>query len=95
MREGFDITKHTMELVWHSCTDHQPEEDYNPCLHVTDGNMVMAMRWKRDPHWRRFESGGWYIEPGINSEGYWWADLIQTANGFAPIQKRQMGCDND
>ena len=27
---------------------------------------------------QRFEHGGWYIEPGINSDGYWWADIEQT-----------------
>lgn len=71
--------KFKMELTWHSCTACPPEEDYNPCLYVTDGEVIMAMRWKRDPNWQRFEEGNWYIEPGVNSHKFWWADLVQTA----------------
>ena len=82
------MTKHTMELVWHSCTDCPPEEDYNACLYVTDGREVFATTWKMTRDWRRFEIGGWYIEPGVNAEGYWWADLNQTVSGFAPVQRK-------
>lgn len=77
--------KYTMELVWHSCTSYLPKEDYNPCLYVTNGREVFPVVWKRDPDWQRFVSGNWYIEPGVNSEGFWWADLVQTVKGFAPV----------
>ena len=70
--------KFKMELTWHSCETYLPEEDYNPCLYITDGTFVWCGRWKRDPNWQRFEDGGWYIEPGVNSANYWWADLKQT-----------------
>lgn len=83
------MTKHTMELVWHSCTDCPPEEDYNSCLYVTDGEEVFPATWKTDRNWHRFEKGGWYIEVGVNSDGYWWADLIQTVNGFAPVRRNR------
>lgn len=76
-----------MELTWHKCTDDLPEEAYNPCLYVTDGNDVFAVTWKTERGWKRFERGGWYIEPGVNSDGYWWADLVQTVRGFAPKLK--------
>lgn len=83
------VTRRTMELVWHSCTDRPPEEAYNPCLYVTDGKEVFPVTWETTLGWRRFEKGGWYIEPGVNSDGYWWADLVQTVNGFAPVQKNK------
>lgn len=70
--------KFKMELTWHSCTDCLPEEDYNPCLYVTDGSEVFPTTWKRDYGWPRFVVGGCYIEPGVNSDKYWWADLEQT-----------------
>lgn len=74
------MNKFKMELTWHSCTTCPPEEDYNPCLYVTNWTgAIIPMRWYRDSNWQRFEDGGWYIEPGINSNGYWWADIIQTA----------------
>lgn len=86
--EGEQFMKHTMELVWHSCTSYLPKEDYNPGLYVTDGKEVFPVIWRRDKDgWQRFSAGKWYIEPGVNSDGYWWADLVQTINGFAPIQK--------
>ena len=72
------MNKFKMELTWHSCTNYPPEEDYNACLYVTDGQTVFPVRWKRDPNWQRFENGCWYIEPNINSDGYWWADIVQT-----------------
>ena len=73
--------KHTMELVWHSCTDCLPSEDFNSQLCVTDGKDVFLATWKRDPDWQRFVAGKWYIEPGVNSDGLWWADLVQTVKG--------------
>ena len=83
------MTKHTMELVWHSCTDCSPEEDYNKQLFITDGETVATASWRRSTDgWQRFVIGGWYIEPGVNSDGYWWADIEQTVRGFAPIQKQ-------
>lgn len=75
------MQKFKMELVWHNCDNCLPEEDYNPCLYVTDGHTIMPMRWKRDSNWQRFENDGWYIEQGINSNGYWWADIQQTIRG--------------
>lgn len=83
------MNKHTMELVWHSCENCLPEEEYNPWLYVTDGQTVLQVVWKRTTDWQRFESGGWYIEPGVNAEGYWWADLNRTVKGFAPLQKSE------
>lgn len=80
------MKKCKMELVWHSCTDCPPEEEYNQCLYITDGRDVFPATWKTTRGWRRFETSGWYIEPGVNSDNYWWADLVQTANGFRPIQ---------
>lgn len=80
--------KHTMELVWHDCTVNLPSEDYNVCLYVTDGRDVFPVTWKRESHWQRFVNGRWYIEPGVNSDGYWWADLVQTVNGFKPVQPK-------
>lgn len=79
--------KQKMELIWHSCTDCLPSEDFNPRLYVTDGCNFFPVSWARDGEWQRFISGGWYIEPGINSEGYWWADLLQTVGKFAPFHK--------
>lgn len=79
--KDINMNKFTMELVWHSCNDYLPKEDYNPCLYVTDGTTILPMRWKRDPNWQRFESGGWYIEPNVNADGYWWADVGQTVKG--------------
>ena len=76
-------TSKVMELVWHSCTDYLPKEDYNERLFVTDGETVYAASWRRGSDgWQRFVIGGWYIEPGVNSDGYWWADLHQTVNNF-------------
>ena len=83
------MNKFTMELVWHSCNDYLPKEDYNACLYVTNGHTVFPMRWKKDPNWQRFENGGWYIEPDINASGYWWADIQQTIQGdwrFKPFE---------
>lgn len=77
--------KYKMEIVWHSCTDCLPSEDYNPVLYITDGKDVFPATWKREEGWQRFTSGGWYIEPGVNSDGYYWADLVQTVNGFEPF----------
>lgn len=72
------MDKFKMELTWHNCQTCPPEEDYNPCLCVTDGTTVFSMRWKRDHDWQRFEDSYSYIEPGINVSGLWWADLNQT-----------------
>lgn len=80
-------TRRCMELTWHKCTDDLPEESFNPCLYVTDGKDVFAATWKTERGWKRFENGGWYLEPGVNSDGYWWADLVQTVRGFAPKLK--------
>ncbi len=79
--------KHKMELVWHSCTDCLPSEDFNPRLYVTDGCDFFPVSWARDGKWQRFMSGGWYIEPGVNSDGYWWADLLRTVGMFPPFHK--------
>lgn len=79
--------KYKMELVWHSCTDCLPSEDFNPRLYVTDGCDFFPVSWARDGKWQRFMSGGWYIEPGVNSDGYWWADLLQTVGMFPPFHK--------
>ena len=81
--------KFTTKLVWHSCTTCPPEENYNPCLYVTDGHSIMTMRWKKEPYWTRFENGGWYIEPGVNSGGYWWADLTQTIRNTKDFTERK------
>ncbi len=81
------MDKFKMELTWHSCETCPPEEDYHPCLYVTDGDMVMCMRWKRDPSWQRFEGGSWYIEPGINATPYWWAYIIQTVQKTSNFRK--------
>lgn len=75
------MNKFKMELTWHSCETCLPEEDYNACLYVTDGNEVFPTTWRRDHNWQRFEHCYWYIEPGINSDGYWWADIEQTVRG--------------
>ena len=81
--------RYTMELVWHSCSFNLPQEDYNDCIYVTNGKEVLSTTWKRDKKgWQRFETSGWYIEPGVNSDGWWWADLVQTVNGFSKIQDR-------
>ena len=82
------MNKFKMELTWHSCTTCLPEEDYNPCLYVTDGNSVFGTTWKRDPNWQRFEHGKWYIEPGINSDGYWWADIEDTVRKTKQFEAR-------
>lgn len=79
---GLVKTTKRMELVWHSCTDYLPKENYNPHLYVTDGRDVFPVVWKDAAGWKRFIAGGWYIEPGRNSDGYWWADLIQTVSKF-------------
>ena len=75
------MNKFKIELTWHSCTDCLPEEDYNKCLYVTDGKDIELMRWRRTPGWQRFENLTWYIESGVNSDGYWWADIEQTVQG--------------
>lgn len=87
------MTKHTMELVWHSCTDCPPEEDYNDCLYVTDGEDFVEVEWRREGEHQYFliDNGPgerYYLEVGVNSDGWWWADLIQTVNGFAPVQRK-------
>lgn len=82
--------KHTMELVWHSCSDCLPSEDFNPRLYITDGCNVFEASWKRTDDWQHFASGGWYIEPGVNSEGYWWADLLQTVKGVTALHVSNM-----
>lgn len=86
------MTKHTMELVWHSCVDCLPEEDYNPHLYVTDGTDVIEMEWERDGDHQRFifedEACLFRLEAGADADGWWWADLVQTVSGFAPIQKK-------
>lgn len=82
--------KFKMELTWHSCETCPPEEDYNPCLYVTDGYSIWFMRWKRDPNWQRFEDDGWYIEPNINANMFYWADIIQTIrkeSRFSDVRK--------
>lgn len=73
--------KHTMEVVWHSCTDCPPIESYNAKLFITDGKDVFPASWKKECGRYVFVSRAWYIEPGVNSDGYWWADLIQTVGG--------------
>lgn len=85
--------KHKMELVWHSCTDCLPSEDFNPRLYVTDGCDFFPVSWARDGKWQRFMSGGWYIEPGVNSDGYRWADLLQTVGMFPPFHKTMQRSD--
>lgn len=72
------MDKFKMELTWHSCQTCPPEEDYNPCLYVTDGKTIFPMRWKKDNEWQRFECGTWYIEKDVNAPNFWWADLNQT-----------------
>lgn len=80
--------KQKMELVWHSCTDCLPNEDFNSRLYVTDGRDVFPVSWARENHLQRFTHGSWYIEPGVNSEGYWWADILQTIQGVAALRER-------
>ena len=80
--------KYTMELVWHSCTNNLPRETYHPTLYITNGREVFPTAWKCELEWKRFEIPGWYIEPGVNSDGWWWADLVQTVNGFEPVQPK-------
>lgn len=82
--------KQKMELVWHSCTDCLPKEDFNSRLYVTDGHDVFPVYWKREAHWQRFAYGSWYIEPGVNSEGYWWADILQTIQGVSAFRASNM-----
>lgn len=83
-----NFMKQKMELIWHSCTDCLPNEDFNSRLYVTDGSDVFPVSWARENHLQRFTHGGWYIEPGVNSEGYWWADILQTVQGVAALRER-------
>lgn len=92
MKEGFGMIKHKMELVWHSCTDCPPKEDYNELLYVTDGEDVVEVEWKRDGDRQYFfveysPLERCDIEVGVNSDGWWWADLQQTVRGFMPLHK--------
>lgn len=80
--------KFKMELTWHSCTDCLPEEDYSSWLHITDGKEVQQTIWRRDHNWQRFIVGGCYIEPGVNSDNYWWADLDRTVRETKEFKKR-------
>lgn len=80
--------KHKMELTWHSCTDCLPSEDFNSTLYVTDGQTFFPATWIRDSERQRFVSGNLYIKPGVNSDGYWWADILQTVRGFEPMHIR-------
>ena len=81
--------KHTMELVWHSCTDCLPSEEFNNRLYITDGVDIFPASWVKNDDWQLFVSSGgcWYVEPGVNSEGFWWADLLQTIGKFEPFIK--------
>ena len=82
------MNKHTMELVWHSCTECLPKEKYNPRLYITNGKNVFEMVWFGDSKNQYFLGSGRQIIPGVNSDGWWWADLIQTVHGFTPIQEK-------
>jgi hypothetical protein len=72
------MNKFTMELVWHSCNDYLPEENYNACLYVTDGTSIWRAKWKRNSDEQYFYDGSWHIQPNINADGFWWADIVQT-----------------
>lgn len=68
--------KFTMELVWHNCKTHPPEEDYNPKLFITDGADVFVISY-----WSRKGFYDEYVGRSIPSDVlhlYWWADIRQT-----------------
>ena len=70
--------KFKMGLVWHNCNTYPPEEEYNECLLVTDGDFVAIAL---------YDSGKWYDMDDNNLamlydlNKLWWADIEQTVHG--------------
>ena len=67
--------KFTMQLVWHNCKTHPPEEQFNPHLIVTDGVIIHDMMWDK--------AYGGYLKVGLcirsdEANKYWWTDIDQT-----------------
>lgn len=71
--------KTTMELVWHNCETYRPEEEYNECLYLTNGDVVFEAEWDNG-YW--LFAGEKYVD---DLRGLWWADIVQTVNNFTPI----------
>lgn len=70
--------KFKIGLVWHNCNTCPPEEEYNECLLVTDGDFVTIVL---------YDSGKWYDMDDNNLamlydlNKLWWADIEQTVHG--------------
>ena len=69
-----------MELTWHSCETCPPEEDYNPYLFITNGNTAFSVVWRKECGWYMF--GKWHMNPKLEGQPCWWADLKQTVREF-------------
>ena len=73
------MDKMTMELVWHNCETCRPEEEYNECLYLTNGDVIFEATWDNG-YW--LFAGEKYID---DIRGLWWADIVHTVNNFTPI----------
>lgn len=82
--EGTNKDKFKMELTWHSCKLYPPEEDYNPCLFVTNGTSVVLAEYRKG-------YGFFFQEKLINDENMWWADLEQTVQGTSEFKEYNYG----
>ena len=76
--------KFSMQLVWHNCKTHPPEEQFNPHLLVTDGVMIHDMVWDK--------TYDGYLKVGLcmksdKADKYWWADIDQTVRGSFKLIK--------
>ena len=63
------MQKFKMELTWHSCETCPPEEDYNPYLLITDGDIVKEVVWRKDRGWYMY--GKWYVAPKLCGNKCW------------------------
>ena len=86
-------SKCSMELVWHSCTNDMPAEEKNVRLILTNGRRVFHVTWKNDEHGGCFDAFGLHIIPGVNSDGYWWADLERSVRGCKLNNANQNGVE--
>ena len=75
--------KFFIELVWHNCKTHPPEEEYNDSLFMYDGKNIHKIEYNKQMGW-----WSWEIDDFIkSSELYncWWADIQHTL-------KKQSNC---
>lgn len=74
------MDKMTMELVWHNCKTCPPQEKYNSCLFITNGDGVFDVTWDNG-YWLDYDKR---VIDNVDKHGneFWWADIDQTTAEF-------------